>query len=183
MFCLHCTFPDWYQNTTHLGASVIELTISISFDQSIIIISCLMFKTKIMKNMLSNKQEVKRTPFTKYYQFYILSILLFISWNTRNKLNNVLEMKHQNIILYSEENGWSGRWEAQLEAESTVIQWGAPSSSEQDRLWSRWPHPVCSVSFGKTMQPFHLSLTSSLLNSSNRMKAAFCGLKQPSEIQ
>lgn len=53
-----------------------------------------------------------------------------------------------------------------VEAESTVIQWGAPSSSssEQDRLWSRWPHRVCSVSSGKTMQPFHLSLTSSLLN-------------------
>lgn len=27
-------------------------------------------------------------------------------------------------------------------------------------LWSRWPHPACSVSSGKTMQPFHLAWTS-----------------------
>lgn len=61
--------------------------------------------------------------------------------------------------------------EVLVEAESTVIQWGAPSSSEQDRLWSRWPHPVCSVSSGKTMQPFHSSLTFSLLKSYQQAKS------------
>ena len=77
-------------------------------------------------------------------------------------------MPQWNVVLFSERKSRSGRGEVLVvvEAESTVIQWGAPSSSsssEQDMLWSRWPHPVCSVSSGKTMKPFHLPLTSSSL--------------------
>lgn len=109
-----------------------------------------------------------------YYQRIIYTVMnwtskfwgIYNDWKkfkTRTQCSGL--HKTMEIHQYWEGNGCSGRWEVLVEAESTVIQWGAPSSPERHRLWSRWPHPVCSVSSGKTMQPFHLTLTSPLPNS------------------
>lgn len=110
-----------------------------------------------------------------YYQRIMYTMTNWISkfWGIYNDWKKFVKIRTQcsglhktmEIHQYWEGNGCSGRWEVLVEAESTVIQWGAPSSPERHRLWSRWPHPVCSVSSGKTMQPFHLTLTSPLLNS------------------
>lgn len=57
--------------------------------------------------------------------------------------------------------GWSGRRAVLIEAESTVIQWGAPSSSAQYCRGLDDLILLVLCLLGKTMQPFHLGLTSS----------------------